>query len=57
MNAGMHQAVKEATEEAVYNSLFTAKTVTGDRGHTVKALPADKVLEICRKYNVIQVAQ
>src|ERR1019366_1486646 len=31
-------AVIEATEEAVYNSLFRATTVTGN-GHTVEALP------------------
>jgi D-aminopeptidase len=31
----------EATEEAVYNSLFRATIVTG-RGHTVEALPIEK---------------
>jgi len=34
-------AVIEATEEAVYNSLLRAKTITG-RGHTVEALPVRK---------------
>jgi D-aminopeptidase len=34
-------AVIEATEEAVYNSLFRAATTTG-RGHTVEALPVDR---------------
>lgn len=38
-------AVIEATEEAIYNSLFRAETMTGN-GITVKALPIDKVLEI-----------
>jgi D-aminopeptidase len=33
-------AVIEATEEAIYNSLFRATTMTG-RGHTVEALPID----------------
>jgi D-aminopeptidase len=42
-------AVIEATEEAVYNSLFRAQTMTG-RGRTVPALPLDKTLEILRKY-------
>ena len=46
-------AVVEATEEAVYNSLFRATTVTGRDGHTVEALPIERVLEICRKYNVL----
>jgi D-aminopeptidase len=36
------QAVVEATEEAVYNSLFMATTTTGN-GRTVSALPLDKV--------------
>ena len=42
-------AVIEATEEAIYNSLFRAQTMTG-RGRTVPALPLDKTLEILRKY-------
>ncbi len=50
----LFQAVKEATEEAVYNSLFAARTVTGYAGHTVEAIPVDKVLEICREHRVIR---
>lgn len=46
-------AVIEATEEAIYNSLFRAVTVTG-RGRTVEALPIDRTLEVLRKYNVLQ---
>lgn len=46
-------AAAEATEEAVYNSLFAASTVTGRDGHTVEALPVERVLEICRRYNVL----
>ena len=45
-------AVIEATEEAVYNSLFRAVTMTG-RGRTVEALPIDKTIEILRKYGVV----
>jgi D-aminopeptidase len=45
-------AVIEATEEAVYNSLFRATTITG-RGHTVEALPLDRTLEILRKHNAL----
>ena len=45
-------AVIEATEEAVYNSLFRARTTTG-RGRTVEALPIDRTLEILRKYGAI----
>ena len=50
----LFQAVKEATEEAVYNSLFMARTVTGYAGHTVDAIPVDKVLEICRERKLIR---
>jgi len=46
-------AVIEATEEAVYNSLFRATTMTG-KGHTVEALPIDRTLEILRKHSVIK---
>jgi len=45
-------AVIEATEEAVYNSLFRATTVTGT-GHTVEALPLDRTLEILRHHNAL----
>ena len=46
-------AVIEATEEAIYNSLFRATTISG-RGHKVEALPIDRTLEILRKYNAIK---
>jgi D-aminopeptidase len=45
-------AVIEATEEAIYNSLLRATTVTGN-GRTVEALPVAPTLEILRKYNAI----
>lgn len=45
-------AVIEATEEAIYNSLFRATTTTG-RGHTVEALPIDRTLEILKKYHAL----
>ena len=46
-------ATIEATEEAILNSLFTAKTTTGRDGHNVETLPFTKVLEILNKYNAI----
>jgi len=46
-------AVIEATEEAVYNSLFRATTMTGS-GHTVEALPIEKTTEILKKYGAIK---
>jgi len=45
--------VIEATEEAVYNSMFRATTTTG-RGHTVEALPIEKTTEILKKYGAIK---
>ena len=50
-------AVVEATEEAIYNSLFRATTVTGRDGQRVEALPIDKTLEILRKYNALAPAK
>jgi D-aminopeptidase len=45
----LFQAVLEATEEAVYNSLFKATTVTSRFG-TAEAIPTERVKEILRKY-------
>ncbi|MGA0557283.1 P1 family peptidase [Larkinella sp. VNQ87] len=42
-------AAIEATEEAIINSLFAARTLTGHRGSRVEQLPVDKVVEIMRK--------
>ena len=46
-------AVIEATEEAIYNSLFRAQTITG-RGRTVDALPLERTFEILRKHGAIK---
>lgn len=46
-------AAIEATEEAIYNSLFRATTVTGN-GRTVEALPLEKTIEILKKYRRIE---
>jgi D-aminopeptidase len=45
-------AAIEATEEAVYNSLFRAVTTTGN-GRTVEALPLGPVLEILRRFGAL----
>ena len=47
-------AVVEATEEAVYNSLFKATAVTGRGNHRCEALPIERTLAICRKHKVLQ---
>jgi D-aminopeptidase len=46
-------AAIEATEEAVYNSIFKATTMTGN-GHTVEALPIEKTVEILKGHRVIK---
>jgi D-aminopeptidase len=49
----LFEAVVEATEEAIYDSLFMATPVTS-RGHTVDAIPLDKVRGILERYRVNQ---
>jgi D-aminopeptidase len=44
----LFEAALEATEEAVYNSLFQATTVTSKFG-TAEAIPVDRVRELLRK--------
>jgi D-aminopeptidase len=50
----LFRAVVEATEEAVYNSLFKATSIVGRDNHSCEALPIEKTLEICRKHKVLQ---
>lgn len=49
----LFEAAIEATEEAIYNSMFKATTTTGN-GHTVDALPIAKTVEILKKYKAIR---
>lgn len=44
-------AVIEATEEAIVNSLFAAKTMSGRKNHKIKSIPIDSVLKVMKKYN------
>lgn len=46
----LFQAVVEATEEAIYNSLCKATTMTGRAGLRIEALPLDQTKEVLRKY-------
>lgn len=39
-------AAVEATEEAILNSLYMAETMTGSEGHTMEAIPVEKVMRI-----------
>ena len=42
----LFQAVIEATEEAIYNSLFMATSIAGYNGASARALPIDRVLNL-----------
>ncbi|GAB3019895.1 P1 family peptidase [Niabella terrae] len=50
----LFMAAIEATEEAIINSLFAARTMEGRDGHKVEALPREQVIEILKKYNRYQ---
>jgi D-aminopeptidase len=50
----LFEAVVEATEEAIYNSMFKATTVAGRDGHRVEALPIERTVEILKKYGVVK---
>jgi len=50
MMSALFAAAVEATEEAIYNSMFRATTVTGN-GRTIEALPMDRVREILQRYS------
>jgi D-aminopeptidase len=47
----LFEAVIEATEEAIINSLFAAETVVGKGNVRVESLPVEQTLEILKKYN------
>jgi L-aminopeptidase/D-esterase-like protein len=47
----LFEATVQATEEAVVNAMIAAKTMTGVNGHTVEALPHEKLCEVLKKYN------
>ena len=49
--SGLFQGVAEATEEAIYNSLLAATTVTA-KGGTVEAIPTQEVLRILDRHAV-----
>lgn len=54
-NAGMttlFQAVEEATQEAIYNSLFMATTTVGYLGRSASAIPLDQVRALLEKYDL-----
>ena len=51
--SALFQATVEATEEAIYNSLFKAVTVSSRRG-TREALPIEAVMDVLERHGVIR---
>jgi D-aminopeptidase len=49
----LFQATIEATEEAIYNALCAATTMTGYKRHTVKALPMDEVQRLVCNHRIV----
>jgi len=49
----LFQAVIEATEEAVYNSLFRATTVKGRDNHVAEAIPIEETCKILQQYGAL----
>jgi D-aminopeptidase len=49
--SALYEAVIESTEEAIYNSLFKATTMSS-RAATVEAIPIDRVKEILARYGI-----
>jgi D-aminopeptidase len=46
----LFRAAAEATEEAILNALTAAESMTGFRGHTIHALPLDRLQEVMARY-------
>lgn len=51
--SALFEAVVEATEEAIYNSILKATTVIGN-GRTVEAIPIERVREVLARYKAAQ---
>jgi len=47
----LFEATAQATEEAIVNAMVGAQTMTGYEGHTVIALPHDRLKQVLKKYN------
>ena len=50
----LFEAVADATEEAILNSLFAAETTVGRDNLEIKALPVERVIQLLKKYNIVK---
>jgi D-aminopeptidase len=46
----LFQAAAEATEEAIWNAMIAAETMTGWQGRVVSAIPHDLLKAACARY-------
>ena len=46
----LFQAAAEATEEAIWNAMVAAETMTGYQGHAAHAIPHDKLIAAAARY-------
>lgn len=53
----LFQAVREATEEAILNSLLRATTMTGFGGQRATAIPLDRLRDVCLRYGVLSAVE
>lgn len=49
----LYTATAEATQAAIYDALFEARTMTGRNGATVYALPSERVMQMLREARAI----
>jgi D-aminopeptidase len=52
---GVFEAAVQAVEEAIVNAIVGAETMTGYQGHTVTALPHDRLRDALKKYNRVAI--
>ena len=48
------QATRDATEEAILNSLLRARTTTGYQQRKLEEIPVDRLIDLCRKHRVLE---
>jgi L-aminopeptidase/D-esterase-like protein len=49
--SALFDATAQATEEAIINALVAAETMTGRDGHTISAIPHDRLKQVLKKHD------
>ena len=50
----LFEATVNAVEESIINAMVAAETMVGQNGNTSRAIPHDKLVDVLKKYNVMQ---